>query len=131
MDEELRRLVRERAGNTCEYCRLPQRFDVLPFQIDHVIARKHHGLTVADNLALSCLSDNAHKGTNVAGIDQLTGDLTRLFHPRQDDWDEHFAWDDGELVGLTPVGRTTIDVLCMNLPDRVEQRRLLQLADLL
>jgi hypothetical protein len=29
--------------------------DVLPFQIDHIIAEKHHGPTVAENLALSCL----------------------------------------------------------------------------
>ena len=51
---------------------------------------------------------------------------SRLFHPRQDDWAEHFAWDGPELRGLTAVGRTTIDVLRINLPERVEHRRLLQ-----
>jgi hypothetical protein len=40
MDEALRQLVWDRAADTCEYCRLPQRFDILPFQIDHVIAIK-------------------------------------------------------------------------------------------
>ncbi len=125
MDEALRALVWERAGDTCEYCRLPQRYDILPFQIDHVIAIKHHGPTSAENLVLSCYNDNLHKGPNIAGLDPATGQLTRLFNPRRDDWHEHFAWNGPELVGLTAIGRTTIDVLNMNLAERVEHRRLL------
>lgn len=131
MDEALRQLVWDRANDRCEYCRLPQQLDILPFQIDHVIAVKHHGPTTADNLALSCFNDNLHKGPNIAGIDPSTGTLTRLFHPRVDIWEEHFAWNGAELVGLTDVGRTTVDVLSMNLPERVEHRRLLWLAGLL
>ncbi len=131
MDDTLRQLVWDRAGGTCEYCRLPQRFDILPFQIDHVIAVKHHGPTSADNLALCCFNDNAHKGSNIAGIDPVTGDLTRLFNPRRDEWGEHLVWNGPELVGRTPVGRTTIDVLNVNLPERVEHRRLLILAGVL
>ena len=60
MNEALQRLVWDRAENTCEYCRLPQSLDVLPFQIDHIIAEQHHGPTVAENLAFSCLNDNLH-----------------------------------------------------------------------
>jgi hypothetical protein len=131
MDEALRQLVWDRAGNTCEYCRLPQHLDILPFQMDHVIAVKHHGPTTADNLALCCYNDNAHKGPNIAGIDPATQEVTRLFHPRLDDWDEHFAWTGPECVGRTPVGRTTIDVLSINLSERVEHRRLLIQAGLL
>ena len=66
-----------------------------------------------------------HKAVNIAGHDPDSGALTRLFHPRDDDWDAHFAWDGSQLLGLTAVGRTTIDVLRMNLPERVEHRRLL------
>jgi len=106
MDEALRLLVWNRAGDTCEYCRLPQRFDILPFQIDHVIAVKHHGQTVADNLALCCYNDNAHKGPNLAGIDPVTGEVTRLFHPRRDNWSESFVWNGPELAGRTAIGRT-------------------------
>ena len=131
MDEALRQLVWDRAGDACEYCRLPQRLDVLPFQIDHVLAVKHHGPTTADNLALSCYSDNAYKGPNLAGIDPETGEVTRLFHPRRDDWGEHFVWKGPELVGRTPIGRATIDVLNLNLPERVEHRRLLIQAGVL
>ncbi|SRR6266851_5413630 len=125
MDETLRQLVWDRAQNTCEYCRIPQQFDILPFQIDHVIAQKHHGPTTADNLALCCYSDNSYKGPNIAGIDLNTGAVTRLFHPRQDAWGEHFLWNGPELIGLTAIGRATIDVLAINLPERVEHRRLL------
>ena len=131
MDDALRQLVWDRAAGTCEYCRLPQRLDILPFQIDHVISIKHHGPTSADNLALSCYNENAYKGPNIAGIDVVTGQLTRLFNPRQDDWNEHFSWLGPELVGRTAVGRTTIDVLNINLPERVEHRRLLIRAGVL
>ena len=130
MDEGPRQLVWERAGAACEYCRIPQRFDTLPFQIDHIIPEKHHGPTQADNLALACLNCNSHKGPNLAGIDPETGELTRLFHPRRDSWNDHFAWASAELVGRTAVGRTTIDVLCINLPERIEYRRLLREAGL-
>jgi hypothetical protein len=68
------------------------------------------------------------KGPNLAGIDPLTGELTRLFCPRRDEWNEHFAWQGPELVGRTAIGRTTVDVLNINLPERLEHRRLLLLA---
>ena len=42
MIEALKRLVWGRAENTCEYCRLPQLLDVLPFQTDHTIAEPLH-----------------------------------------------------------------------------------------
>jgi HNH endonuclease len=125
MNDALRRLVWDRARNMCEYCRLPQELDVLPFQVDHVIAEQHHGPTVAENLALSCLNDNLRKGPNIAGLDPDTGRLTRLFHPRADVWDDHFAWAGPVLTSRTDVGRTTIDVLRINASERVEHRRLL------
>ena len=97
-------------------------FERAPFQIDHIIARKHGGPTSEDNLALSCFHCNTHKGTNVAGFDNETGELVRLFHPRKDVWSEHFEWAGPVLIGLTPVGRTTIYVLGINDPEYVEVR---------
>jgi HNH endonuclease len=130
MNEALKRLVWDRAENTCEYCRLPQSLDVLPFQIYHVVAEQHRRRTVSENLALSCLNDNLHKGPNIAGLDPDTGSLTRLYHPRQDIWEEHFAWVGPVLTGLTAIGRTTIDVLVINSLERLELRRLLIRAGL-
>lgn len=123
IDRALRRRVIERAGNRCEYCQMPADFESAPFQIDHVRPQKHRGPTTADNLAWACFSCNNHKGPNLAGIDANTGDLARLFNPREDRWEEHFAWDGPRLVGVTAIGRATIDVLGINVPDRVALRR--------
>ena len=54
MDAALQRLVWQRAGRRCEYCRLPQSESRSVFEIDHIIACHHHGRTVPGNLALSC-----------------------------------------------------------------------------
>jgi hypothetical protein len=44
------------------------------------------------NLALACIDCNLHKGTNLTGIDPQTNDVTELFHPRRQSWDDHFEW---------------------------------------
>jgi hypothetical protein len=36
---------------------------------------------------------NTRKGPNLSGLDPQTGELTRLFHPRQDRWQDHFRWE--------------------------------------
>lgn len=122
MNVRLERLVWRRAQRTCEYCRLPQEYDELPFQIDHILARKHGGLTTAQNLALACFPCNNHKGPNIAGRDPLTERIVRLFHPRRHSWRQHFLWDGPFLEGRTAIGRATIAVLEINLPHRVNLR---------
>jgi hypothetical protein len=52
-------------------------------------------------------------------MDSTTGELTRLFNPRTDTWNQHFLIQAGRVIGLTPVGRTTANVLNMNRPDHV------------
>ncbi|MBI5761861.1 MAG: HNH endonuclease [Planctomycetales bacterium] len=115
-------LVRQRAGDRCEYCHMPQQFDPLAFQIDHIIAQQHKGPTIVENLSLACFADNHHKGPNIAGIDPDSGRMERLFHPRTDAWSDHFEWRGAILFGRTSVGRTTIAALRINLPHRVTHR---------
>ena len=74
----------------------------------------------------ACLPCNSYKGPNVAGYDPESNSLQRLFNPRKDIWSEHFVWVGPVLVGLTAIGRTTIEVLRINLAERVTHRRLLQ-----
>jgi hypothetical protein len=88
-------------------------------------AQQHESETTLENVAVSCPHDNFHKGPNIAGFDPETGRLTRLFDPRRPKWSAHFARDGPLLVGKTPIGRTTLVVLNMSHPDRVEVRRLL------
>ncbi len=123
MDESLADAIRRRAGHACEYCRLPDTIPT-PFEIEHVIPKQHRGPTTLGNLAYSCLRCNRHKGTNLSGIDRLTSStkLVRLFNPRRHKWDKHFRWDGPRIVGRTPIGRATVEVLNMNDPDRIKVR---------
>jgi hypothetical protein len=122
MDSALEGQVWKRAAYCCEYCRIPQDYDELPFEIDHIIARKHGGLTHAGNLALSCFWCNVCNGSNIAGLDPLSRKLTPLFNPRRHKWTRHFRWQGAYLIGRTPVGRVTAAVLNVNDPFRIELR---------
>ena len=94
---KLRRIVRERAGGRCEYCLAPERLSFQTHQMEHIVAEKHEGATIAENLALACIGCNQCKGADLSSLDPLTGTLTALFHPRRDRWRDHF-----ELRGLFP-----------------------------
>jgi hypothetical protein len=122
MDARLRQFVRQRAKNSCEYCGLPQDSEPLPFHIEHIIPRQHGGKDSAENLALACHHCNLHKGTNLSGLDPKTRKLTRLSHPRLDDWSEHFMNRNGEIIGLSAIGRTTLNLLRMNEDGRLQLR---------
>jgi HNH endonuclease len=126
LNSELIRKVRQRASARCEYCQLPSPFHPAPFQIDHVIARQHGGTSEYENLALACIHCNRSKGPNIAGLDPDTGEIVRLFHPRTDNWTEHFVWDGPELKALTQIGRVTIAVLMINDPEVIALRKALQ-----
>jgi 5-methylcytosine-specific restriction endonuclease McrA len=111
----------------CEYCRLPQAASPFSrFHIEHIIARQHGGMTEADNLALACGFCNFHKGPNIASVDPESGQLVPLFHPRRDQWAEHFTWHGTVLAGRTPIGRATVQLLSMNYWQQVEVRENLQ-----
>ena len=122
MTRELARRVTGRARRQCEYCRLPQLAVPLPFQIDHIVAEKHGGQTDQENLALACVHCNLYKGPNIAGLDPDSGQLVRLFHPRIDQWHEHFEFNAARIIGKTPIGRATVQVLAMNAEDLVRLR---------
>lgn len=126
MSPTLRKEVRERADNRCEYCRIRQVHDSShPFHVEHINPRKHGGDDVSENLALACNHCNLHKGPNLTGRDPDTNEIVRLFDPRHDHWTEHFKFEGILIVGLTAVGRTTSWVLQMNSDDRVELRAIL------
>lgn len=122
MDAGTRDLVRQRAGYRCEYCRLHQQYSDLTHHIEHIVAKQHGGNDGLENLALACHRCNLHKGPNLSGIDPRTGLLAHLFHPRRDQWIDHFAFDGEWIIGTTPTGRATVQVLAMNDPRRRELR---------
>ncbi|MGE0376711.1 MAG: HNH endonuclease [Planctomycetaceae bacterium] len=92
---------------------------------DHVIAEKHGGETTAENLALACFACYRFKGSDIASLDPVSGELAPLFNPRVDRWSDHLTVAEGRIVGLTAVGRATEQLSRLNLPERVEVRTLL------
>ena len=127
----LRQLVRDRAQNACEYCLIPEIAVLVPHEVDHVIAEKHGGQTIADNLALACTLCNKYKGSDLASIDPDNGEIVRLYRPNRDLWTEHFRLNAGEVSPLTAIGRVTVRLLQLNRSERVAERHLLFAANLL
>lgn len=123
MDVATLRLVRNRAGNRCEYCRLHQ--DAAPFlrfHIEHIQARQHIQDDSSDNLALACPDCNRHKGPSLTTLDPNTREVVLLYHPRKDDWNEHFVLDGYYNRGTTQTGIATENLLKFNSDERVEMR---------
>ncbi len=118
----LRRLVIERVNSRCEYCQISQTGQVATFHIDHVVPVVAGGQTVADNLALACVSCSLRKGARQILEDQETGERVPIFNPRQQRWKEHFAWNDVQIYGLTATGRATVEALDLNRPIMVAIR---------
>lgn len=97
--------------------------------IEHIIPESRGGTSDEDNIALACQGCNGSKSNKTHALDPLTRQRAALFHPRQDDWHEHFAWspDHLYLIGLTPTGRATIRALDLNREGVIRLRRLLLL----
>jgi hypothetical protein len=92
------------------------------FHIEHVIPFSMSGESEESNLALACPSCNLHKSNRVEVIDPESGESVRLFHPLTDSWNEHFGFDQFQIVGLTSIGRATEKALGFNHPRRVKIR---------
>lgn len=121
---ELRRMISSRADGCCEYCLIHESHVVLTHEPDHIVAIKHGGKTTEENLAWACFLCNRFKGSDLASIDPQTGDVVRLFHPRHDHWTDHFRMEeDGTVIPLTDVGRATVQLLRLNLPESILTRR--------
>jgi hypothetical protein len=122
--------ITRRAQECCEYCRSQLRFTNQSFSIEHIVPKSQGGQTTLDNLALSCQSCNNHKYTKTEGLDPVSGNTVPLYHPRQQQWTEHFAWSDDctLVIGLTPTGRATVETLHLNKPGLVNLRRILYAA---
>jgi hypothetical protein len=131
ISDALRKYVIDRAENRCEYCRIPALVAGFSFHIEHIIALQHDGETVADNLALSCPWCNKKKGPNIATRSADGTRLVPLFHPRKQNWFEHFGIHQGLFIGKTEIGESTIRLLDLNRADLVYQRQEMEAAGLL
>lgn len=101
----------------------PRAIQLMPFHLEHIVAKQHDGEDTIENLAWSCDRCNAYKGPNLTSIDPHSGEIVELFNPRKDTWRNHFTLLDARIEGVTPKGRATVRLLQMNARRRVEVRR--------
>jgi hypothetical protein len=114
---DLRKLVFDRDGARCRYCKLAQFGQASIFHINHVVPRSKGGTTHESNLVLQCPHCSLHKSNQTEGTDADTGVLIPLFHPIRQRWEDDFSLiRDGTVRGLTASGRVTSIALRMNDP---------------
>jgi HNH endonuclease len=116
LSEDVRKLVRQQAKDSCEYCLSHQRYILGRLQIDHIQPVAKGGSDFEDNLCLACELCNQYKWTQTEGIDLETGEKVFLFNPRQQKWTDHFDWseDSTQIIGKTDCGRATVNALKLN-----------------
>ena len=124
----VRALIRERSGYRCEYCQSQERFSNSPFVVEHITPRALGGATLLDNLAYACAGCNGHKAVKLIAPDPLSGETVPLFHPRRQQWAQHFRWNEDatNVEGVTATGRATVAALQLNRPSLVNMRRVLR-----
>jgi hypothetical protein len=115
--------IAARAGHRCEYCQAPEAVFNFSFEVEHITPPGSGGTDDDENLALACRSCNAFKAQATDAVDPLTGIRVRLFHPRVDQWTDHFRpLPSGEVIAITEVGRATIAHLRLNSDRQVNAR---------
>lgn len=124
---EQRQTVIDRAHGCCEYCWSQANYATQSFSVEHIVPRSKGGATTLDNLALSCQGCNNHKYTKTESADPANQVIVPLYNPRKDQWQSHFVWSDDYtlLLGITPIGRATVDALQINRSGVVNLRRIL------
>lgn len=120
-----RRRLSAEFQNRCAYCRAPTIITGAQLVIDHIQPQASGAETVWENLCVACHSCNEFKSAQVRAVDPRRGKRVRLFHPRRQQWRDHFRWseDGSEIIGVSSAGRATVAALKMNHPFIVEARR--------
>ena len=128
--KEIRMAVLAHADGCCEYCRTPLTYTPDPAVIDHILPASQGGADTLENLAVACWGCNGHKSAGTRAFDPQEARLVPLFHPRQQNWHDHFRWsDDGlRVLGLTAPGRATALKLNLNRQGLLNLRAVLKLA---
>jgi hypothetical protein len=125
----LSRASRERVASAahyqCEYCQTAQEISGAQMHIEHIIPLSQGGPSDESNLCLACAWCNSYKSAQTHGLDPETRNEVPLFNPRTQQWHDHFRWSqDGRyIIGLTAIGRATVDTLKMNNAFIVPARR--------
>ena len=131
ISKKLKKRVIQKARSAYEYCMALSTFSFHNFGFDHITPVSLGGSTVFENLAFCCQHCNNAKYNNMDCIDPLGDRMVSLFHPRLDQWSEHFIWsaDKTIIIGMTPAGRATVSCLKMNRKEAINLRKALVVFD--
>ena len=124
----VRRQVRVRARDRCEYCQHPASYACASFVCEHILPRVHGSGHTLPELPWACPACNSHKYAKTHARDPPTGRVVPLFHPRRQRWTRHFAWSEDFMVviGRTATGRATVEAPHLNRPELLNLRRALR-----
>lgn len=124
---QIKQEVRLRGKGCCEYCHPQEKFSTHRFSVEHIQPLSKGGDGNLENLALACQGCNNYKYNKTEGKDPITGAMVSLYHPRQQNWYEHFSWnhDYSLIIGLTSTGRVTVETLRLNREGLVNLRCIL------
>lgn len=126
----LRREIIERARGFCEYCYANSEFSDSPFDVEHIVPVSQNGATESGNLALSCHGCNLYKSNRITALDVAGKKIVEIYNPRIGSWNKHFLWSEDFtiIIGLTPVGRATVEALKLNRKGLINQRKSLRFS---
>ena len=121
----MRRAVRLRAGNRCEYCGIHEDDTEFGCEVDHILSEKHLGKTELDNLALACFFCNRNKGSDIGSIRSAEDpEFIPFFNPRTDLWADHFEFDAlMRIMPKTDIGLVTARIFGFNTENRLLERQ--------
>lgn len=122
--QEWREKLAQITNNRCGYCLTQQVVSGIPLTLEHIIPQSKGGQTIESNLWLSCRLCNESKSILTEFLDLESGSIVPLFNPQSQTWSTHFAWNEEgtHIVGLTAVGRATIEALDLNSQFRTHSR---------
>ena len=121
ISDQLRQTIADRANLLCEYCLIAEADTFYGCEVDHIISLKHGGSSEPENLAYACALCNRAKGSDVGSI-SASGEFTRFFNPRTDQWVEHFRLEQAAISPMTAIGEVTVRILGFNDSSRLHER---------
>lgn len=124
LSPELRQRVATRADFLCEYCLIAEEDTFFGCEVEHIISLKHGGSSDLENLAYAGAFCNRHKGSDVGSILE-SGEFSRFYNPRTDNWAEHFQLDGVIIRSLSAIGEATARILRLNYSDQILERQAL------
>ena len=119
LNKSIREQARHRSNYACEYCGITETDTGGLLTIDHFRPKSKGGTDNIDNLIYCCNRCNSYKH-NYYPEDENS---PKIWNPREESFSQHFfLLDNGSLKSLTPVGKTTIQLLRLNRPSLISYR---------